>query len=120
MSEPAPRRLGPRLRWLSIALRSLHMVGAVMIGAAIFAGHSVVAGASVALATGIALGAIEWWRQPGYWREASGLAVAAKIGLLAAIVHAPALAATVFWVVLVASSVISHAPRAFRHRRLLG
>lgn len=120
MSEPAPRRLGTRLRWLSIALRSLHVVGAVLLGVAIFAGQSVAAGASLAFATGIALGAIEWWRQPAYWREVAGLAVAAKIGLLAAIVHAPSQAAAVFWVVLVASSVIAHAPRAFRHRRLLG
>jgi hypothetical protein len=120
VSERAPRRLGTRLRWVSIALRSLHVVGAVMIGVAIFAGQSPVSGASLAFATGIALGAIEWWRQPGYWREVAGLAVAAKIGLLAAIVHAPALAAALFWGILVASSVIAHAPRAFRHRRLLG
>jgi hypothetical protein len=49
--------------------------------------------------------------------ELAGLFIPLKLAGVAAMIVLPQLAAGIFWLLLVASSVVSHAPAAFRHLR---
>ena len=118
--QPAARNV-PGRRWLSIALRSGHLAGVVVVAVGLLgAGQVPAAGSVLMFATGAALFALDWWRRPGLWREVAGAFVIAKLLLVLAMIVVPAIAAALFWIVLVASSVVSHAPRALRHRRIGG
>ena len=120
-SSPSTKRDFPGKRWFSIVLRSFHLVGVVLAGAAIVAAtplQSVAVG--TLLVTGLGLYAIDLWSQPSHWRELAGMFIPLKLSLVAAMVMLPGYAAQIFWILVVASSVTSHAPAAFRHRRLLG
>lgn len=115
------RREFPGRRWLSIAMRTLHLVGVVLTAVAIFGnGPHPAAGAVLMLASGAALYAIDLWHHRELWRELAGVFVAAKLALLVAMLLVPDMAAFLFWLLVVTSSVVSHAPRTFRHMRLLG
>jgi hypothetical protein len=108
-------------RWLTVALRSLHIVGVVLAAAGIL-GHAAPSSAGLALmlGSGLALHAVDVWQHPALWREVAGLFVVAKLALIVVMLLLPAIAAPAFWVLLVASSVVSHAPHDFRHRRIIG
>jgi hypothetical protein len=115
------RRDSRGLRWLSIALRSLHLVGVVLAGAALFGGSPFqVTAFALMLITGFCLFGIELWSNRLHWRELAGVFIPLKLLLVAAMILMPNYAAVLFWLLLIASSVISHAPRAFRHRRPFG
>jgi hypothetical protein len=72
------------------------------------------------LASGAALFAIDLWHRRELWRELAGVFVGVKLALLAVMIAAPETAAFLFWLLVVTSSIVSHAPRTFRHVRLLG
>lgn len=111
----------PWRRWLSITLRSLHLVGVVLAGVAIFGnGTFSVAGVVLMLLTGFSLYGIELWHHLDFWREAAGVFIAVKLVMLLAMLLIPNIAVPLFWLLLISSSVISHAPWAFRHRRIFG
>ncbi len=115
------KRNVPWRRSLSITLRSLHLAGVVLVGVAIFgSGTLSVAGIVLMLLTGLALYGIELWHYPDFWREAAGVFVPVKLILLLAMLLVPYLAGPLFWLVLISSSVISHAPWVVRHRRIIG
>jgi hypothetical protein len=108
-------------RWLTIALRTLHLVGVVLVAAGVVARtHPPPGGIALMLVSGIALYGLDLWRHPGHWREVAGAFVAVKLLVLVVMMRVPALAAALFWALLVASSVVSHAPHGFRHRRIIG
>lgn len=108
-------------RWLGIALRSLHLAGVVLAGVAILGNGTLsVAGVVLMLLTGFALYGIELWHHPDLWREVAGVFIAAKLIVLLAMLLVPDIAGPLFWLLLISSSVVSHAPRVFRHRRILG
>jgi hypothetical protein len=108
-------------RWLSIALRTLHIVGVVLAAIAFLgSGDHAAAGVVLMLLSGFALFAIDLWQRPGLWREVAGAFIFVKLLALAAMLAAPGIAALLFWLLLVTSSVVSHAPHDFRHRRILG
>lgn len=108
-------------RWLSIALRTLHLVGVVLAAIAFLGnGEHAVAGVVLMLLSGFALFALDWWGRPGYWREVAGAFILVKLLLLGAMLALPGVAALLFWLLVVTSSVVSHAPHDFRHRRILG
>lgn len=111
----------PGRRWTSIGLRTLHLVGVVLAAVGILGpGPHPTAGIGLILASGIALFALDLWCRPGLWREAAGVFVLAKLLGVAVMAFAPALARPLFWLLVVASAVMSHAPHGFRHHRLLG
>lgn len=111
----------PGRRWFSIALRTLHLAGVVLTGSALLgAGAFFVAGGVLMLLTGLALYGIDLWHRPELWRELAGAFIVLKLAVVLAMVLVPSIAAPLFWLVLVASSAVSHAPRVFRHRRLIG
>ncbi len=108
-------------RWASIACRSMHLAGVVLVGVGIVGnGPPVAFGGALMLVTGLALYALDLWRHPDLWREVAGAFVIVKLIVIAAMLYAPSAAAPLFWVLLVASSLVSHAPHRFRHARVLG
>ena len=108
------------LRWASVILRTLHLAGVVLMGADLLAGNApALPGAVLTLLTGVALFAVELWRHPSLWREIAGLFMPVKLALLLAMLFVPNGAGVLFWIVLVSSSVISHAPLAFRRRKMI-
>jgi hypothetical protein len=120
------RRELPGNRWLSICLRSLHLVGIVLTGVALFASQALANGvppggaAVLVLATGLGLFGIDLWRNPRHWQELAGAFILLKLLLVLIMVFVPAAAHVIFWILLVASSTISHAPAAFRHFLVTG
>ena len=107
-------------RWVSIALRTLHLSGVVLVGAVLFGNEShSAAGVALMLVTGLALHALDLWHRPALWREVAGVFVALKLAVLIAMLLVPSAAMTLFWILLVSSSVVSHAPYAFRHTRIV-
>ncbi len=108
-------------RWLNIGLRSLHLAGVVLAGIAIYGGgsHSA-AGIALMLLTGIGMYATELWHRPSFWQEAAGLLTPAKLLTLVVMLLVPQIAGPLFWLLLITSSVVSHAPWEFRHKRILG
>ena len=100
-------------RWLSIALRSLHLVGVVLTAVAIFGdSRHLMAASLTTFATGVGLFGLELWRDRQHWRELAGAFVLLKLLLS----HAAGL----FWFLLISSSLTSHAPKSVRHKRLFG
>jgi hypothetical protein len=108
-------------RWLSIVLRTLHIVGVVLAAMAFLGnGNRPVPGVVLMLLSGFALFAIDLRQRPGLWREVAGAFILVKLLALAAMLVVPGIAALLFWLLIVTSSVVSHAPHDFRHRRILG
>ena len=58
------------------------------------------------------------WTNPGHVREVAGCGVLLKLVLVALMAFVPALALPIFWIILVLSTLLSHAPGALRHRQL--
>ena len=114
----AHRRDFPGRRWISVTLRSLHLVGVVLVGAALFGGGAYRSpAAALMLLTGVGMYGIELWSNPKHLREVAGLFIPLKLVGVAAMLFAPERAAMLFWLLLVASSIVSHAPASFRHRQ---
>lgn len=109
----------PGRRWLTIILRSVHLAGVVLVGAALLgAGIDRQAAATVMLATGVALYGLDLWANPAHLGELAGAFIPMKLLVVAAMVLDPAHAAPLFWGLLLASSMVSHAPGNFRHWRI--
>lgn len=121
-TTPSSRRSGyAARRWLSIVLRSLHLVGVVLSAVVIFGGsphHALAFGST--FVTGVGLFGIELWRDRQHWKEVAGAFVLLKLLLVLAMILMPGHAATLFWILLITSSLVSHAPKSLRHRRLVG
>jgi hypothetical protein len=108
-------------RWLSVTLRSLHLAAVVLAGVAIFGSSAPsVAGFILMLLTGFALTGIELWHHPTLWRDVAGVFIAIKLPLMLAMLLVPAMAEPLFWFLLVSSAIVSHAPREFRRRKIIG
>jgi hypothetical protein len=117
----APRRDFPGRRWLIVALRSAHLVALMPVAAAVLAGQAATHAAGLALLlTGLALWGIELWANPKHRGELAGLFIPVKLAAVAWMIAQPATALPVFWALVIGSSVVSHAPAAFRHWRPLG
>jgi hypothetical protein len=110
-------------RWLTVVLRTMHLVVVIWLGACLM-GEPFAASARVAhlwvFATGTAMFAVDLWHHPGHLRERAGVAMLIKLALIAAMAIAPDYALALFWGVVVWSSVVSHAPASFRHARVIG
>jgi len=112
----------PGRRWLIVALRAVHLVGLVGVGAALLAGQPL-NGTPFLLAlvgSGVAMLLLDLWAAPGYLAEVAGTAVLVKLALLAWFVLDTWHRLPLFWLVLVLSATIAHAPAWVRHHRLAG
>lgn len=119
--EPDPRfdgrRRSPLSRWLSIVLRTAHVLaviglGAVVLGAPLAAHQQ----ALYVLGTGMATMALDLRVRPRLLLEWSGLALLGKLVAVAWMAVDTALLAPLFWGVVVWSVLFAHAPASFRHR----
>lgn len=121
-SSSKQRRDFPGRRWLLVVLRSLHLAGVVMLGAALLGSGAIdrMVAALLMLLTGLALYLIELWSNPAHFGELAGVFIPVKLLLVLAVALVPEQAAPLFWGLLIASSVVSHAPGSFRHRRVWG
>ena len=108
----------PGRRWLNLSLRTIHLAGVVLLGAALVGAGEVRTAAWLTLISGLAMFAGDIWANPAHLREVAGFGVLAKLLLVAVMVAHPSLALAIFWAVLVLSTLLSHAPGALRHRRL--
>ncbi|MDP3540128.1 MAG: hypothetical protein Q8S26_15650 [Azonexus sp.] len=108
----------PGKRWLNLALRSLHLIGIVLLGAGLFGATEVSIGAKITLFSGLTMFAIDTWANPAQLREVAGFGVLVKLGLVGLMLLQPAWAPVIFWFILILSTLLSHAPGTFRHRRL--
>lgn len=119
--RPGQRRDFPGRGAVITLLRALHLAGVVGLGAAVLgmrpAAESLV---YVALLTGagIAMAGLERWSYPAYFAQLNGLTVLLKVLLLAAAGILASFNEILFWLVLVVSVLVAHAPRGVRHRRL--
>jgi hypothetical protein len=108
-------------RAASIALRTLHLACVVALGAALLGAPVSRPGAGLAaLGSGALLFAMELAARRMHVLDLAGLAVLAKlivVSLLALWPGADAAAAPAFWLLLVVSSITSHAPKGLRHWR---
>lgn len=108
----------PARRWLNLSLRTVHLAGIVLLGAALLGAGGIACGAWLTLLSGLGMFAGDAWANPAHLREIAGCGVLLKLALVALMVVAPATALPVFWVILVLSTLLAHAPGALRHRRL--
>jgi hypothetical protein len=106
-------------RAASIVLRTLHLAAVVTLGAALLgAPLSLRHCAAAALASGLALFAMELFARRMHAFDLAGLAVLAKLAVVAVVALWPGAAAhglPAFWVLVALSSLSSHAPKPVRH-----
>ena len=103
-------------RWLAVLLRSLHLAGVVWVGAAIVAAQAVGREpAFLMLGTGVVMLLMDLRAGRIALREVAGAFVLVKLVLVAWMALDTRQAAWIFWTLLVASSIASHAPKGFRH-----
>ena len=107
----------PAIRWLSVALRGLHLVAVITLGAAIMgAPISPQQLSGAVLITGFAMFVLDLWNKPGMLFEWSGAALMFKLCLIVVMALNAELRLPLFWVIVVWSAIFSHAPASFRHK----
>lgn len=104
-------------RWVGIVLRTLHLAGVVWLGAALLGAPVGSGGGWLTLLSGLGLFASELVDRRISPTELAGAVVLAKLGAVAAMLHWPAAAPWLFWVLLGVSAVSAHAPKPLRHWR---
>lgn len=109
----------PGRRWLVVFLRAAHLAGVVGVGAGLLAG-SASAGpfAGLLVISGLLMAALDAWSNPVWLRELAGLSLLVKLVLLLWFAADEAARPALFWIILVFSTLFSHAPASFRHRQL--
>jgi hypothetical protein len=108
----------PGRRWVIVALRALHLVavialGAQLLGAPAAAGWPAAGVAAVVLGSGLAMLGLDLLAHRQHLRTVAGLTALVKLLLVAILAAVPEL--LLFWVVVVLSAVVSHAPATLRH-----
>lgn len=120
--EP-PRERGPAWeRWLAIVLRSVHLTAVVALGGLLVGvpGPYGTHAAAVVLLSGGVLMAMDLRSSRLDLRELAGAFVALKMAMVAWIAWVPAYAPVLFWILVLGSALVSHAPKSTRHFRWWG
>ncbi len=108
-------------RWLAVLLRSAHLAGVVWLGAKLLgSGPAGAAGGGhgpelLVLASGLVMLVMDLRARRIALNEVAGASVLAKLALVVWMALAPALAGWIFWLLVLGSSLTSHAPKGFRH-----
>jgi hypothetical protein len=115
---PDPPRGFPGRRWVNIALRTLHLVGVAGMGGGWLYSAEPSAWQPylwLVLTSGIAMVVVELAATCLWLLQLRGLAVVAKLGLVALAAHRPDLMPWLLVAVIVLSSVFAHAPADVRY-----
>jgi hypothetical protein len=116
VDHPHPPKDAAWERWTAVALRSVHLAGVVAVGAGVIAGQPVSAMAAwVLLGSGLLMLTLDLRARRLSLRELAGGFVLLKLALVAWMAWDPQQAGWLFWLLLITSSVASHAPKDFRH-----
>ncbi len=108
----------PGRRSLSIGLRSLHLVGVVMLAVALLAHGEQATAASLVLVTGLIIHGMDLWCNPKHFGDLASVFIMLKLMLVGSMIAFPAAAVPLFWGLVVGSSLVSHAPAHVRHIRI--
>lgn len=109
-----------------------HVAGLVGVAAWVLGGQELAAAGAVAMpvhvhgaafafllvGAGFGMLAVDGWANPAHFRQVNGLALILKLVLVALMVVWGEARVFLFWIILVYSVAISHAPGRIRHHRL--
>ena len=97
-----------------------HVAGLAGVSAWVLAGAAmdVRLFATLLVTSGLGIMALDTWSNPLYLRQVSGLAMLCKMGLVIVMLLSDELRLSMFWIILIYSVAISHAPGRIRHHRL--
>jgi hypothetical protein len=118
---PPQSRTFPGKRWVQISLRTAHLIGTAGIGGAFLYGAPTSAWLPyfwVLLLSGVAMVLLQLWSNAVWLLQLRGLAILAKLALLALVPLWPQAALPVCIAVVTISGVISHAPGNTRYYSL--
>jgi hypothetical protein len=108
-------------RWLKIVLRTLHLLGVAGVSGGILLNVPITSWAGylhITLFSGIAFLVLELWTNAIFLIQLRGLIIAIKLLLLTLLYSYPQYSSIVL-VVIILSSIVSHAPGNFRYFSLL-
>lgn len=112
------RDFGGRRLLLSI-LRVLHIVGLAGLSAALLGNAGAAAQWGLLMAgSGLSIVILDRWSDRHYFHQIKGLAALLKIALVLLLISVELLRLPLFWLMLVFSVAMSHAPGRIRHRRV--
>jgi hypothetical protein len=111
----------PLRRWGNVALRGLHLIAVIVLGAGLL-GAPVATGTAAmgAAITGVVMLILDTWTHPNHLREAAGFAMLVKIALVAWMALDANIRPLLFWFIVAGSALFAHAPARFRHVLVLG
>ena len=113
------RRDFPGRRLTVNLMRALHLVALAGFAAAVLAaGPHGWRWAIVLLGSGAVMMALDAWSEPGYLRQVQGVAMLVKLLLVTAMIAWQEMQQALFWLLIVYSAMLSHAPGRLRHHRL--
>jgi hypothetical protein len=114
--NPRPKSDASPERWLSVVLRTAHLAGVVWLGAAVVSGQPADPRATALMAaSGVALLLVDLRAGRIALRELAGAVVLLKLALVVWMAIDARQAGWIFWSLLAASSISSHAPKSWRH-----
>lgn len=115
-----PERRDFRGRRLLVNLmRALHLAGVAGFAAAVLAaGPHGLRWAVVLLVSGAVMMALDAWSELAYLRQVQGLAMVLKLLLVVAMIAWADGRQALFWLLVVFSALLSHAPGRLRHYRI--
>jgi hypothetical protein len=109
-------------RGLTVALRAMHLIAVMWLGASLHGASSANLPVPANLLGGLVLGsgalmfAFDLISYPNHLRQVSGWSVVIKLGLVVWLVASESL--PIFWLIMAWSAVFSHAPASLRHYTL--
>lgn len=119
LSATEYRRSFPGRRLAVNALRIVHVVGLALLAASLLgAADDMQLAAGTLLISGLGIVVLDAWANPVWFRQLAGIATLFKLGLVALLFSGDVARVPLFWIVLVFSVALSHAPGSVRHRRL--
>lgn len=100
-------------------LRAAHLVGVAGVAAGVLASWPFPrwqAYAFTLLGSGLCILLLDGWSNPRHLAQVNGLFVLAKLALMGWFVFQPERREWIFWLILVCSALVAHAPASLRHR----
>jgi hypothetical protein len=103
-------------RWAAVLVRTLHLAGVVWLGAYVVLARPAAHGPSMLmLGSGLVMLVMDLRAGRIALGEVAGAFALVKLGLVGWAALDPAQAHGIFWALLIGSSIVSHAPKGFRH-----